>query len=198
MALDRLVAALESEADAEAQGIVARARAEASAIRARSEKELADRRDAARTDREAEQRATVELALVNVRRDARRIVLEARQRLLDRVLAAARARFPDTLRTPVYRSGLPGQLGQALGCLGGRKGVLEVHPLIADQLRASLGAGASVELRSDAGVGSGFRLRSADGTLEVEATLESELARQAARVALEILRRQEISHDTLG
>jgi vacuolar-type H+-ATPase subunit E/Vma4 len=198
MALDRLVTALETEAEAEAQAILAKARAEASAIRERCEKELADRRDAARTDREAEQRATVELALVSVRRDARRIVLEARQRLLDRVLAAARTRFPETLRAPAYRSGLPGQLAQALGCLGGRKGVLEVHPLIADQLRASLGSGSSVELRSDAGAGSGFRLRSADGTLEVEATLESELARQAARVALEILRRQEISHDTLG
>src|SRR5581483_7783837 len=57
--------------------------------------------------RRAELRVRAERALGEARRGGRRLVLEARHRLLGRVLAAARARLPEAMATPEYRAALP-------------------------------------------------------------------------------------------
>lgn len=188
MALDHLVAILRHEAEAEAESILAAARGEASAIRARSESELAARRATTRGAREAEQRSAVELALASARHEARRTVFQARDRLVARIFAAIRARLPGALGGAAYRALLPGQVAEALRCLGSRKGVLQTHPAIADLVRAGLAGSTRVKLETQDIVGSGFRLLSADGALEIHATLEDRLTRETPRIALAVLK----------
>src|SRR5512143_1774048 len=98
MALDQLIAVLRREAEAEASSI----QAEAAAIRARTETELAERRARVMAVQQRDRAAAVELALGSARQTARREILEARWRVLGRVLAAVRGRLPQALATAEY------------------------------------------------------------------------------------------------
>jgi vacuolar-type H+-ATPase subunit E/Vma4 len=186
MALEHLVTILRQGAEAECQAILAAARAEVEAIRARSETDLAERRGAALAARDADRRAAVEPALVVARRHGRRELLEARRRLLERVFAAARSRFPETLTSPEYQAALPGLITEALRCLGERDGTLRFHPSLRRTIHAAAGKRAGLRLVSDPGIGSGFKVQSADGRIEIDGTLEDRLDHLAPRVALEV------------
>jgi vacuolar-type H+-ATPase subunit E/Vma4 len=191
MALEQLVQVLRQGTEAEAAAILANARTEAEAIRVRSDAELAERRGAVLAAREAERRAAIELALADARRAARREVLEARQRLLDRVFAAAQARFPAALEAGEYRAALPAQVAEAVACLADRKGTMRCHPAIHQDLKRLAAKHAGLRLVSDQEVGAGFKLASDDGAVEIDGTLEDRLTRLASRVAVEVVTRLE-------
>ena len=186
MALEHLVTTLRREAEAERDAILAAARAEAEAIRARSVAELADRRGAVLAARESDRRAAIEFALMAARRDARREVLEARRRLLERVFAATRARFPKALASAEYRAVLPALVNEALRCLGDREGTLRFHPAIRETLEAATAKRAGLRLLAEPGIGSGFKLLSSDGAVEIDGTLEDRLNHLATRIALDV------------
>jgi vacuolar-type H+-ATPase subunit E/Vma4 len=192
MALEHLVTTLRREAEAECEAILAAARAEVEAIRARSSADLADRRGAVFAAQEADRRAAVEVALVAARRDGRREVLAARRRLLDRVLAAAGTRFAEALGSPEYQAVLPAQVTEALHCLGEREGALHYHPSLGAALKAAAGKRAGLRLVPDATIGSGFKVLSADGTVEIDGTLEDRLNHQATRIALDVFAQLEV------
>jgi len=186
MALEHLVTILRQETEAECEAILAAARAEVEAIRAHSEAELSERRGAVLAAREADLRTAVELALVAARRNGRREVLGARWRLLERVLAAARSCFPETLTSPEYQALLPGQVSEALECLGDRAGTLRFHPSIRKALHSATGRRTGLRLVSDPKIGSGFKILSADGAVEIDGTMEDRLSHFAPRVALDV------------
>ncbi len=191
MALDHLLEVLRQGAEAEVAAIIAAARTEAEAIRARSAAELAQRRGALLAAREAERHSAVEQVMSTSRRAARRDELEARQRLLDRIFAAATARFPAALGAAQYRAGLPRLVAEAIGCLGERKGTLRCHPVLGRELGRLVGTHPSVRVVTDPGAGSGFRLASDDGAMEIDATLEDRLLRRTTRIAVEVVARLE-------
>jgi len=191
MALDALVAVLRANADGEARSLLAAAHEEATAIRSRNEADLAARRAAAREAQAAERRATVQLALVAARHEARSLVFLARERLIARVFAAIRERLPRALEAPGYQALLPGEVAEALRCLGSREGIVAVHPGIAELVQAQLRGRPNVRLQREATVGSGFRVTSTDGQVEIHATLEDRLSRDAPRITLEVLRESE-------
>jgi len=191
MALEQLVQVLRQGAEAEAAAILANARTEADAIRSRTEAELAERRDAVLATREAERRAALELALADARRAARREVLEARQRLLDLVFAAAQARFPAALEAGEYRAALPAQVTEAVTCLADRKGTMRCHPALHQDLKRLVAGRSGLRLVADQAVGAGFKLASEDGAVEIDATLEDRLTRLASRIAVEVATRLE-------
>jgi vacuolar-type H+-ATPase subunit E/Vma4 len=191
MALDTLLAVLLSEAEAEAEAILAAARAEAESIRSHGEAEVVERQRRLELELESERRTAVELALAAARRDARREELLARERMIERVLAAARARFPAALRTVAFRSGLPAQVRQGLECLAGRPATLRCHPDLTLDIAPLVADQAGIQLTPDPATGSGFRLRSEDGALEINATLEDRLQRLDRRVRQEVLSRLE-------
>ena len=187
MALDHLVEVLRREAQAEVAQIEQAARAEADAIRTRTEADLAARRDRILAQREDQRRLIVEQALALARRGARRSVLLARERLLGRVLAVARGRFPQLLGNPGYRVTLPPQLAEALECLGERPGTLRCHPDIRQELERLVGTPARVRVLPDPSVGSGFKLVTDDGAMEIDGTLEDRLTRLEHRIRQEVL-----------
>lgn len=186
MALEHLVGTLTREAEAEAAAILATARAEADAIRARSEHVLETSRESTRAAGEARRRAAVEVALVEARRTGRREMLEARRRALDRVFAAARAALPAASERPEYRAGVAPAVEMALGCLGDRAATLRCNPALKAQIEPLVRARPGLAVVVDPGAGSGFRVVADDGTLEIDSTLESRLARLTPRLAIEI------------
>jgi vacuolar-type H+-ATPase subunit E/Vma4 len=187
MALDHLIEVLRREALAEVAAIEQAARTEAEAIRTRTEADLAARRDRVLAEREAQRRAMVEQAVAVARRGARRMVLQARERLLGRVLGVARSRFPQVLGLPGYRATLPPQLAEALECLAERPGTLRCHPELRPELKRLAGTRRGVHIVPDPAVGSGFKLASDDGAMEIDATLEDRMARLENRLRQEVL-----------
>jgi vacuolar-type H+-ATPase subunit E/Vma4 len=191
MALEQLVEALQHQAEAEAAAILSSARTEAAALRSRSEADLTARRGALGAALEADRRSAVEVALASARHAARREVLEARNRLLERVFAAARTQFPDALQRPEYRATLPAQIAEALECLGKRDGTLHCHPALHQELERLLGARAGLRLFPDPAIGPGFKVVSQDGAVEIDGTLDDRLVRLATRVAVRVFAKLE-------
>lgn len=187
MALDHLITILRREAEAEASAIHAAAAAEAAAIRDRSEAEVAERRTRVLSVRQRDRAAAVELALVSARQAARREILEARRRVLTRVLEAVRSRLPEALTTAEYLAAFPDQLNEALHCLGARGGTLRLQPALVDRAGPLLASHSSVSVLADAAIGAGFLLQSADGALEIDGTLEDRLDRLSSRIALDVM-----------
>ena len=191
MALETLLAVLLKEAETEAEAILTAARAKADSIRSQSDAELAERQRRLDLELESERRTAVEFALAAARRDARREELLARERMMERVLAAARARFPEALGLAGFRSGLPAQVRQGLDCLAGRPATLRCHPDLTPDIAPLVSDQPGIQLIPDPATGPGFRLRSADGALEINATLEDLLQRLDRRVRQEVLFRLE-------
>lgn len=189
MPLEQLVAALERDAEAQAQALVAKARTEAAAISAQAEERLSRRRREVLGAREVERRAAAELALADARRLARREVLDARHRLLDRVFAAARAAIPAAVKSQAYRAALPAHVAEALACIGGDPAVVRCHPALVRDVRRIVAKKDHVSVRRDAGLGVGVKVVTADGVVEVDNTLEGRVARLGPVLALEVLQR---------
>lgn len=188
MALDKLLTVLRREGEAEAVATVAAAEAEAIAIRERCEADLEAIRRRLTAELDRLRQSEVEQALAAARRDTRRAVLEARERVLERVFEAARARFVPALASEDFLRELPDQWEQALACLGDRPGTLRCHPAIRSQLAGRLPPGGRVKLEADPAVGAGFRLLSEDGRVEIDGTLEDRLVRQATRMRQLVVR----------
>jgi vacuolar-type H+-ATPase subunit E/Vma4 len=191
MALDNLLAVLLREAEAEAEAILVAARAEAEAIRARGTADLAERRRRLDQELEADRHTAVEFALAAARREARRDELLARERMIERVLAAARTRFPDALVRPEFRAALPAQIREGVECLAGRPGTLRYHPDLVQEVTCVVAEMKGIELIPDPAAGAGFRLASADGALEIDGTLADRLERLDRPIRQEVLRRLE-------
>lgn len=191
MALEQLIEVLRQGTEAEVAAILGAARTEADSIRARNDAELSERRAREQAAREAQRASVIELALTTGRRTARREELEARQRLLDRVFAAAAAEFGAALGRAEYRAALPALVSEALGCLGGREGTLRCHPSLLADLKRIVGTRPALRIVGDPAAGSGFRLVSNDGAVEVDGTLEDRLLRRATRLAVEVAARLE-------
>lgn len=189
MALDQLLATLTREAEAEAEAIVAAAHAEAGALRERNAAELTQRRQQHERALEAERRTAIESVLVTARRAARREELQARERMLVRVLNLAAQQFPEAVRNPDFRAAQPAFLAKALECLAGRPGTIRCHPGLMDEISRLLKTRPGVQLTADAACGSGFRLTSDDGALAIDATLEDRVERLDRRLRQEILAR---------
>lgn len=193
MPLDQLLAALERDAREQADRVLADARAEVERISADVEREVGHRRDATIGAREREQRAELEQSLSKSRRAARREVLESRDRLLARIFTAVRAALPATIKSAAYRTALPRRLEVALICFDTTEGVV-VHcpPSLAEAMRTAATAHPGIRVCADPEVGSGFRVAAADGSLEVDDTLESRMVARRVGLAREALRQLDL------
>ncbi len=188
MALEHLLDELNRRAEGEADALRERGRAEAAAIAAAAEQRTLERRRAALGAREQELRDAAERAVSVARRDARRLELEARGRLIDRVLSAAATRLPAAARTGAFRAALPGRLAEGLACLGDLPATLRCTPGLEDVARATVGGRPGLAVSGDPTVGAGFRIESTDGRLVIDGTLGGQLERERAALALVVLR----------
>jgi len=186
MALAHLLEALERDANDEIARLRAEAAAEADRITAASAAAVAQRRRAVLEEDERRGRHEVERALTIARRAARRAVLEARQRLLDRVFAAARAVLPAAVREPAFRASLPAAIVSALAAIGPGPVVIHCPGAIAPAVKG-LQLADRITVMADETVGSGFVMRAADGAIEVDDTLDGRLERSRPVLARRVL-----------
>ncbi len=193
MPLEHLLVALERDARAHMEALLAEARATADVI-ARATAERVDRR---RGDvlgvRESELRGTAEAALGEARRAGRRAVLGARQGLLDRVFATAQALFPEAIIGTAYRAALPDHLAQALACIGEEPAVIRCPEVLVPAVQAAVTHRKDVAVQGDPAARPGVAVVTTDGVVAVDNTLEGRLERLRPRLAIELLARLETS-----
>lgn len=188
MALDHLLAALERDATASVERLLAEARAEAERLRAEATATADQRRDAEVARARRERRERMEEELGAVRRAARREVLGARERLAGRLDAAVRAALPAALGRPEYQAALPARVAAALACLPEDERVaVRAAAALVPSIRTAWPAERELALTPDEGIGNGFRVTSADGAIEVEETLEAAYAAQRGVLVREAL-----------
>jgi vacuolar-type H+-ATPase subunit E/Vma4 len=189
MGLEQLLDALERDAGAEIERVLAAGRAEADRIATAAAADRDRRRRAAAQDRERQQRELSEHGLGDTRRAARRTVLEAQHALLQRVFQAVRARLPAAAASPAFGQTLPDRLKAALAALGDEAAVIHCTDPLASSLKSCL-PGKRATIVADLTCGSGFTVATGDGAVLVDETLEARLERQRsalARLALDVL-----------
>jgi vacuolar-type H+-ATPase subunit E/Vma4 len=177
MGLTHLLDALQRDASSQIDRLTAAARAEADGITAESATRLGERRRLALDESERQHRYELDQALTTARRAGRRAVLEARQRLQQRVFDDVHELLPGALDLDSYRNSLPAALGRAFAALG--EGPISIHctPAIRPLLE-TLERPAGVSVVADDTVGSGFLVQASDGSVEVVETLEERLERR--------------------
>jgi vacuolar-type H+-ATPase subunit E/Vma4 len=191
MALAELLRTLEQEADERVAALLAKARADAEGLRAGRAGETARRRATALGAREAELRATAARTLEEARRETKRRLLEARAEVLERIWSRAEALLAERVADPGLSSVLAGELERALDYLGAAPAVVEAPAPVLEVLRQKLGGRAQVLLQPATAHRPGLVVRSADGSLTVDASPASRLARAWPRLAIELAARLE-------
>ncbi len=191
MGLEHLLEALERDANAQIEQLLAQARAEADRLTTAATAAVERRRQKAHEARERSRLQQVEHAVTLARRGARRSVLESRERLLERLFTAARVELPAAAAGPAYRATLPAALSGALAAVGNEPAVIRCPEALARDLeRLRPDDRASVVV--DPATGSGFRLATADGAVEVDDTLEARLERLRPILARRVLAQLEL------
>lgn len=190
MALDHLLAALERDAIAAAERVRADGRAEAERLTATSTATADQRRDAEVSELRRQRRERMEEELGMARRAGRAQVLEARERVLARIDAALRSALPRVIARPEYLAEFPSLVAGGLACLAEGEAVrVRTLTTLVPAVRAAWPAGRACTVTPDEGIGTGFRLTSEDGAVEIEETLEARYAARRTGVLREALRR---------
>ena len=184
MPLAELLGTLEKEADERIAALLAKARADAERLRTDRAEVTARRRAAALGAREAELRAGAARALEETRRETTRRLLEARAEALERIRSRAEALLAERIADPALWPVLAGELERALGYLGAAPAVVEAPAPVLEALRRRLGGRTQTVLQPTTAHRPCLVVRSADGSLTVDAALASRLARAWPRLAI--------------
>ncbi|HET7789878.1 MAG TPA: hypothetical protein VFK78_03700 [Gemmatimonadales bacterium] len=184
MALEQLLAELTRRTESDAGAVLARAREEGAALVAAAEARRSERNGVALEGRERAWRDAAIRAQAAAQRDARRTVLEARARFLDRVFDAVARALPAAERDPAYRDTLARRVANARACAAGAPAELRCSPGLAPALRPLAPEGSGLRVEPEPNGAPGFRLVTDDGRLEVDETLEGRLARERAALSL--------------
>lgn len=185
--IDALLATLEREAETEISRVLDDARARAAELVAAARQRSTAVREQTLEQRTATARAEHERALATKRAAARAQVLAARGALLDRLFDRLRAELPAVARSAAYRAGLPRQLEHLKTFAGDRSVTVRCSPALVATMRNVVKRNGRLPIRPDVHITAGFRLSTADGTLEIDATLENRLERLRPQLALEAL-----------
>jgi len=186
MALAELLRILEEEAASRREALLAQARADAERLRTESGADLARRRAVTLATREGELRATAARAIEVARRQAARRLLEVRSGALERIRRRTETELAERASDPAWLPALARDVGLALEYLGPVPAVIEAPPPLLEYLRGTLAGLARVTLEPASDDRRGLVVRAADGSLTVDATLESRLDRAWPRLAIDL------------
>ena len=188
MALADLLAALEREAAATAERVIADARAEAARLAAGSSAALDQRRASEVSRVMAVRRAAAEAEVAHARVEGRRLALTARDRLLGRVDRRMREAFPGAVKRPDHLATLGARLAAGFACFDREAAVVGRCPAtLVEAVRSAAPGDRPFTVEADPSVGNGFRLVTADGVVEAEDTLEGRYEARRGRLAREAL-----------
>lgn len=174
-------------AEAEATRRLAEAHARADEIRSKASESRAARRAAATDELRAELAAAHERACAEAGAQTARAILESRDRLLERALAAAESAIAALPRSPELTSSIENLVGKGLSYVDAGHRALRCsrvsQPVIVDVLR-SLKCG-DVPIAIDDSLSTGAIVESDDGRVSIDATLVGQLRgrRQALSIA---------------
>jgi len=186
MGLAELVSKLEREADAR----VARMRADTDArVQAMSAAAMLDERrerEGILASRAAERRGRLELELAQARQRARQDELAGERALVDRVLARVRELLDDIDRDAAYVAGLPVRVEQVLR-FAPHEVVVRCRPSLAGAIRQTLERRPDASCEEVPDMAVGVVLVARDGSMEVDDTLPTRLARYEALLAATIV-----------
>jgi vacuolar-type H+-ATPase subunit E/Vma4 len=193
MALPELLAALAADARARATAEIERGRAQAAAIREQAAAQASATSTTALAARERAARATLALELQAARAAARRDVLVARERLLERVFAEARRRLAGAEGDAAVADRLPERLRAAMELAGDGPLTVRCTAGLAGRLRELLPETSSIRLEIDPTLGAGFQvLAAADGGVLIDDTAAARLERRRPRLAIAVTRAVEV------
>lgn len=182
---------LRIRAERTAQEILAEARARADRIEAEADRQIEEKRHAVLTKKDRELQNEARAKVAAARHAAMRAVLLAKAEVVNRVLENAKARLPAAAQSRAYRSGLERELREAAAFLGEDGGVVRCSKTLEPALREAARELAKLSVRTDDEVKSGFQVVGANGSVVVDATLETRLDRLASTLGIEIHKRLE-------
>lgn len=193
MAIEELLAALERDAAADREAILAEARAEVERIRTRTSERHARHWESFLEPREREWRRAAAVAVAQARRGVRGDVLAAQQRFLDRVFAEARARLSDAMLGEEYRRVLSVHVEETLAYLCDEPCLVRCPPPLEAPVRSIVASRKNVSVVVDPESPPGIVVESRDGAIAVNNTLEGRLERLAPILALELVARSGVA-----
>ena len=177
---------LRLRAERTATSLMREARAEADRLVDEAERTIEKRRADAMHNMEAEYRAEARVAIAAERHDALRAVLEARTRVVDRVLDELRAILPEATTMESYLSSLSDQISDALQYVDGDGAVVRCSPSLASAVQAVVQDRPQVRVEPTTDIDAGFVLAGAEGSVVVDGRLETRVDRLAPTLAIEI------------
>lgn len=184
MAMAELLAELERDAAGQVEALLSEADAEAERIASECAARLAARRAARLGEEEARLADDTARELRTTRRESSMVLLAARRRAIDRLLAAASARLgePDWIERSA--AGLDARLSAALLLAGDSAPTVIAEPALAERLRASPALAAAARVEALAGCGAGILVRAHGGAVDIDDLWRGRLDR--LRPALEV------------
>jgi vacuolar-type H+-ATPase subunit E/Vma4 len=147
---------------------------------------IEDWRGQALREKEAEFGAQARMAIAAARHAAMEAVLLARTRVVARVLERARALLPSAGQNEAYLSTLGSELTEALQFVDGQGTVVRCSTELERAVREGLRDRREVKVETEAGVGTGFVVVGAEGSVVVDGRLETRIDRLASVLAIEI------------
>lgn len=212
MGLEALLAELDAEAEAERAAVLTEARSKADRIRIESGRAMSHRREERLGAAKAEEERKALAGLAAARSEARRLVLDARRRVADRVCAALEQRIESSASDSEYLARIPGELHAAAMLAPPGHGTVRVAPDLVTYVEQTLskregptdGRGATaresrprvaaarrglrLDVAADPDVASGFLLVAERGRVVVDASLGTRLNLAWPRLATRVLR----------
>ena len=177
---------LRRRAERTAETLLREARAEADRLVGEAERTIEKRRREAMHDKEAEYRGEARIAIASERHEALRAVLEARTRVVDRVLQELRAILPEATATESYLSSLAGQISDALQYVDGNGAVVRCSTSLAPSVQATVRDRPQIRVEPTTDIDAGFVLAGAEGAVVVDGRLETKVDRLEPTLAIEI------------
>ena len=191
MALADLLRALEQDAEARIAEVRAEAGASATRLRVEGRERLERRRSAELATRETELQSEAARVLETARQEAGRRVLTARAQALERIQRRARDLLLQTEPDRRLLDGIALEVTAALEYFGDSGAVVRCASVWGPALKPIVARRSNIRLEATNGVGPGAAIRAADGSLEIDATLETRLDRLWPRLAIDLVRELE-------
>jgi vacuolar-type H+-ATPase subunit E/Vma4 len=192
MALSDLISRLEQEAQNRVEAIERDAQEQVHGIEVATEQSIAEITARHLEQEHAERQIVQQRELGLARRNARTRELEARRAQLARILNRARALVPEIAATTAYASALPSHLAEALLFLEGLQPQVRCQAVYAETLQPTINR-FGAELTIDETIGPGVVVESSDGTVVIDNTLATRLARAETRLTIELSQKLDVS-----
>lgn len=190
MGLDALMAALERDAEAAGQAVLAAAEQEAAALRLAVDDQVARERDRRRREADRVHAIADGVRISTATRAARLAVLEAEHAWLEGVRLEVEANLL-ALPTTRWNEAIPALVGHALRFAGRGPVTLRGAPDVEDIIWATAGARQETTVKGVPGMEPGLVLTRDDGRLTVPLTLRHQLAVRWPELRLGVLARLE-------